>query len=64
MKARISLPLRDNAEAPGGRRPVVTMRLGASDSRLYRLAGIPAAVYRPTPHNMGEPAFDFLSPAG
>jgi succinyl-diaminopimelate desuccinylase len=47
--------LRDNAEALGGRRPVVTMRVGASDSRLYRMAGIPAAVYGPTPHNMGAP---------
>jgi succinyl-diaminopimelate desuccinylase len=47
--------LRANAEALSGRRPVVTMRVGASDSRLYRLAGIPAAVYGPTPHNMGAP---------
>jgi acetylornithine deacetylase/succinyl-diaminopimelate desuccinylase-like protein len=47
--------LRDNAETLSGRRPVVTMRVGASDSRLYRLAGIPAAVYGPTPYNMGAP---------
>jgi acetylornithine deacetylase/succinyl-diaminopimelate desuccinylase-like protein len=47
--------LRDNAEAVSGRRPVVTMRVGASDARLYRLAGIPAAVYGPAPHNMGAP---------
>ena len=47
--------LRANAEAVSGRRPVVTMRVGASDSRLYRLAGIPAAVYRPAPYNMGAP---------
>jgi acetylornithine deacetylase/succinyl-diaminopimelate desuccinylase-like protein len=47
--------LQANAEALSGRRPVVTMRVGASDSRLYRMAGIPAAVYGPTPHNMGAP---------
>jgi acetylornithine deacetylase/succinyl-diaminopimelate desuccinylase-like protein len=47
--------LRDNAEAASGRRPVVTMRVGASDARLYRLAGIPAAVYGPAPYNMGAP---------
>lgn len=47
--------LRDNGQALGGQRPVITMRVGASDSRLYRLAGIPAAVYGPTPHNMGAP---------
>ncbi len=47
--------LRRNAEEVSGRRPVVTMRVGASDSRLYRLAGIPSAVYGPTPYNMGAP---------
>jgi acetylornithine deacetylase/succinyl-diaminopimelate desuccinylase-like protein len=31
------------------------MRVGASDARLYRLAGIPAAVYGPAPYNMGAP---------
>lgn len=47
--------LRDSAREVSGRRPVVTMRVGASDARLYRAAGIPAAVYGPTPHNMGAP---------
>ena len=47
--------LRDNAETLSGRRPVVTMRVGASDARLYRLTGIPAAVYGPAPYNMGAP---------
>ena len=36
-----------------GRAPVVNMRVGGSDSRLYRMAGIPTVVYGPTPFNMG-----------
>jgi acetylornithine deacetylase/succinyl-diaminopimelate desuccinylase-like protein len=35
------------------REPALNMRVGASDSRLYRLFGVPAVVYGPTPHNMG-----------
>lgn len=47
--------LRDNGEEVMGRRPVVNMRVGASDARLYRAAGVPTAVYGPTPYNMGGP---------
>ncbi len=36
-----------------GTAPVLTMRVGASDSRLYRLAGMPAVVCGLTPYNMG-----------
>jgi succinyl-diaminopimelate desuccinylase len=36
-------------------RPVVNMRVGFSDARFYRLAGVPSVVYGPTPHNMGGP---------
>lgn len=36
-----------------GRTPVVNMRVGASDARLFRLFGIPTAVFGPTPHGMG-----------
>jgi acetylornithine deacetylase/succinyl-diaminopimelate desuccinylase-like protein len=36
-----------------GARPVLNMRVGASDARLFRLAGIPTAVFGPTPHGMG-----------
>lgn len=43
----------DNAEAVLGRRPVVNMRVGASDSRWYRMHGVPTVVYGLTPHNMG-----------
>jgi acetylornithine deacetylase/succinyl-diaminopimelate desuccinylase-like protein len=38
-----------------GSRPVVNMRVGASDSRLYRARGLAAVVCGPTPHNMGGP---------
>lgn len=38
--------------APGA---VVNMRVGFSDARFYRLAGVPSVVYGPTPHNMGGP---------
>lgn len=36
-----------------GRAPAVNMRVGGSDSRLFRMAGIPTVVYGSTPHNMG-----------
>jgi len=36
-----------------GLTPVVNMRVGASDSRLYRVAGHPAVVCDLTPNNMG-----------
>jgi succinyl-diaminopimelate desuccinylase len=36
-----------------GRVPAVNMRVGGSDSRHFRLAGMPTVVYGPTPHNMG-----------
>ncbi|KAJ6788584.1 hypothetical protein PWT90_05343 [Aphanocladium album] len=34
---------------------VVNMRVGASDARLFRAAGIPSVVIGLTPHNMGGP---------
>ena len=36
-----------------GTAPAINMRVGGSDSRLYRAAGVPTVVYGPTPHNMG-----------
>jgi len=36
-----------------GHVPAVNMRVGGSDSRLYRMAGVPTVVYGPTPYNMG-----------
>ncbi len=38
-----------------GTAPAVNMRVGGSDSRWFRMAGIPTVVYGPTPHNMGGP---------
>ena len=38
-----------------GTRPVVNMRVGASDSRWYRMHGVPSVVYGLTPFNMGGP---------
>jgi succinyl-diaminopimelate desuccinylase len=35
--------------------PAVNMRVGGSDSRWFRMAGIPTVVYGPTPYNMGAP---------
>ncbi len=41
------------AEQVLGRAPAVNMRVGASDARLFRRAGIPTVVYGLTPFNMG-----------
>jgi acetylornithine deacetylase/succinyl-diaminopimelate desuccinylase-like protein len=38
-----------------GRWPVVNMRVGASDARLYRARDLAAVVCGPTPYNMGGP---------
>jgi acetylornithine deacetylase/succinyl-diaminopimelate desuccinylase-like protein len=54
----LEAPVVQSALAAGRRavgrdaRPVV--RLGASDARLFRAAGIPTAVYGPAPHAMGD----------
>ena len=33
----------------------VNMRVGGSDARWFRMAGLPTVVYGPTPHSMGGP---------
>jgi succinyl-diaminopimelate desuccinylase len=38
-----------------GRSPALNMRVGASDARLYRAAGMPTVVCGLTPHNLGGP---------
>lgn len=38
-----------------GTAPAVNMRVGGSDSRWFRMVGIPTVVYGPTPYNMGAP---------
>jgi succinyl-diaminopimelate desuccinylase len=43
----------ENATSVLGRAPAVNMRVGASDSRWYRMAGVPTVVYGLTPYNMG-----------
>jgi hypothetical protein len=35
--------------------PAVNMRVGGSDARWFRMAGIPTIVYGPTLYNMGAP---------
>jgi succinyl-diaminopimelate desuccinylase len=45
--------LKKNCHSVLGRRPVLNMRVGASDARLYRAAGIPSVVCGLTPNNMG-----------
>jgi len=37
------------------RQPAINMRVGASDARLFRAAGIPTVVCGLTPHNLGGP---------
>jgi len=44
-----------SGEAVLGETPVVNMRVGASDARLYRYAEIPTVVCGLTSHNMGAP---------
>ena len=41
------------AEEVLGGTVAVNMRVGGSDARWFRMAGLPTVVYGPTPHNMG-----------
>ena len=43
------------AEEVLGEPVAVNMRVGGSDSRWFRMAGLPTVVYGPTPHGMGGP---------
>ena len=45
--------LQDNCSTILGVRPVINMRVGGSDARHYRAAGMPTVVCGLTPHNMG-----------
>lgn len=45
--------LRKNGALVLGGPPVLNLRVGASDARFYRAAGIPAAVYGPRGHGLG-----------
>jgi acetylornithine deacetylase/succinyl-diaminopimelate desuccinylase-like protein len=52
-EAEIVQTVRRAAAQVLGRAPAVNMRVGGSDARLFRRAGIPTVVYGPTPFNMG-----------
>lgn len=47
--------LQDNVEARLGFRPPAIISLGGTDCRFWRLKGVPAYVYGPTPEGMGKP---------
>ena len=51
--AEVVQRVRTAAERVLGRAPELNMRVGGSDARLFRRAGIPTVVYGPTPFNMG-----------
>ncbi len=51
--AAICLAVAAAAADVTGAAPALNMRVGGSDARLFRAAGIPTVVYGPTPHNMG-----------
>jgi succinyl-diaminopimelate desuccinylase len=46
--------VQDNAEVARGIRPLPGYGLAGTDCRLWRLRGIPAIVYGPSPNNMGS----------
>jgi succinyl-diaminopimelate desuccinylase len=46
--------VRENAFRVGGMRPAKVVSPGATDARLWRLRGVPAVVYGPTPNGMGS----------
>ena len=47
--------VQENAESVRGIRPFPNISLAGTDCRFWRLRGVPAFVYGPTPHNMGAP---------
>lgn len=47
--------VRENCTAILGEKPAVTMRVGASDARLYRYAGVPTVVCGLMAYNLGAP---------
>jgi succinyl-diaminopimelate desuccinylase len=46
--------VRDNAERLAGIKPARVVSPGGTDARLWRLNGVPAVVYGPSPHGMGS----------
>ena len=46
--------VRENGRVATGAEPLPLIRLGATDARWFRAAGIPTVVYGPTAYNMGR----------
>jgi succinyl-diaminopimelate desuccinylase len=53
--SRLVTLVRDNARQENGRQVLPVVRLGYTDGRFFRRAGIPTVVYGPAVHNMGGP---------
>jgi succinyl-diaminopimelate desuccinylase len=47
--------IQDNAEQALGVRPIPAITMGGTDTRLWRLRGIPAFFYGPAAHNIAAP---------
>ncbi len=47
--------LRVNSQSVSGQEALSVVRLGYTDGRFFRRAGIPTAIYGPRVHNMGGP---------
>ena len=47
--------LRNEVACVAGAEPLAALRIGATDARLFRAAGVPSATYGPTGHNVGGP---------
>ena len=56
----IVVRVREAAREVLGTKPAVNMRVGGSDSRWYRMHGVPTVVYGLTPFNMGAPDENIL----
>jgi succinyl-diaminopimelate desuccinylase len=52
---RLIRSLTTNSQSVGGREALLVVRLGYTDGRFFRRAGIPTAIYGPRVHNMGGP---------
>jgi len=53
--SRLVSLVRDNARQENNRQVLPVVRLGYTDGRFFRRAGIPTVVYGPAVHNMGGP---------
>ncbi len=54
-RQRIARLVADNAREVLGRRPLPVVRLGYTDGRFFRRAGVPTVVYGPAVYRMGGP---------